>query len=93
MSGKSGELQIVIKVKNNLAVEGAVAYRDYHGKSAQKQDVNYIPLLVQGTYTADLNRFSDIEAGDGVGIVTGQNMNISFMAFPYPEAEIDLTMR
>jgi putative membrane protein len=93
LAGKSGELQIVIKVKNNLAVEGAVAYRDYHGKSAQKQDVNYIPLLVQGTYTADLNRFSDIEAGDGVGIVTGQNMNISFMAFPYPEAEIVLTMR
>lgn len=93
LPGKSGELKIVIRVENKLAVEGAVGYRDYYGRSAQKYDLNYIPLLVQGTYSVDLNRFSDIRAGDGVGIITGQNMNVSFMAFPYPEAEIVMTMQ
>ncbi len=93
LPGKSGELKIVIRVENKLAVEGAVPYLDYYGKTAQKYDLNYIPLLVQGTYSVDLNRFSQIRAGDGVGIITGQNMNISFMAFPYPEAEIVMTMQ
>ncbi len=93
LAGRSGKLQIAIKVRNNLAVEGAVTYRDYHGENTQQKDTNYIPLLVQGTYTADLNRFSEIEVTDGTGIVTGQNMSISFMAFPYPEAEIVLSMQ
>ncbi len=93
LPGKSGQLKIVIGVENKLAVEGAVGYRDYYGRSAQKYDHNYVPLLVQGTYSVDLNRFSEIKAGDGVGIITGQNMNISFMAFPYPEAEIVMTMQ
>ena len=90
--GKSGRLSIVIKMKNNLIADGPVTYRKYDGKMARKQDLNYVPLLVQGTYTADLNRFSDITATDGAGIITGQNINVSFMAFPYPEAEIVLTM-
>lgn len=92
LPGKSGRLRIVIKMKNNLVADGAVTYRDYHGKIARKQDDNYVPLLVQGTYTADLNRFSDIAATDGAGIITGQYVNVSFMAFPYPEAEVILTM-
>ncbi len=93
LTGKSGKLKIVIKVKNNLTVEGAVAYRDYYGDKTRKYETNYVPLLVQGTYMADLNRFSEITASDGMGIVTGQNMNVSFMAFPYPETEIIITMQ
>lgn len=93
LAGKSGKLRIVIKIRNNLRVEGAVAYRNYYGEITRKEDLNYVPLLVQGTYTADLNRFSEIEATDGTGIITGQNMSVNFMAFPYPEAEIVLTMR
>ena len=88
LPGKSGRLRIVIKMKNNLAADGAVTYRDYHGKIARKQDDNYVPLLVQGTYTADLNRFSDI-AADGAGIITGQYVNVSFMAFPTPRRRYD----
>ncbi|NLA10696.1 MAG: hypothetical protein GX883_01040 [Firmicutes bacterium] len=92
LEGKSGRLRIVIKMKNNLAVNGTVPYRNYYGESAQKEDLNYVPLLVQGTFTADLNKFSDIKATDGAGIITGQTVNLSFMAFPYPEAEIVLSM-
>ncbi|NMD42196.1 MAG: hypothetical protein GYA86_02660, partial [Firmicutes bacterium] len=86
LEGKSGNLRIVIKMKNNLEVGGTVAYQDYDGKTTRKKDPNYVPLLVQGTYTADLNKFSEIKATDGAGIITGQNINVSFMAFPYPEA-------
>ncbi len=92
LTGKSGDLRIIITMKNNLEIHDAVSYRNYYGGTAHRNDVNYVPLLVQGTYTADLNRFSDIEATDGAGIITGQNVNISFMAFPYPEAEIVLSM-
>ncbi len=91
--GKSGMLRIVIGVKNNLEIGGMVSYQSYDGKTTQKKDPNYVPLLVQGTFTADLNKFSEIKATDGAGIITGQNINVSFMAFPYPEAEIVLTMK
>ncbi|NLA26138.1 MAG: hypothetical protein GX878_01950 [Firmicutes bacterium] len=92
LTGKSGDVRIIITMKNNLEIHDAVSYRNYYGGIAHRNDVNYVPLLVQGTYTADLNRFSNIEATDGAGIITGQNVNISFMAFPYPEAEIVLSM-
>lgn len=93
LSGKNGRLRIVISMKNNLEIGDAVTYRNYYGQISRKEDVNYVPLLVQGTYSADLNRFSEIEATDGAAIITGQSANVSFMAFPYPDAEIVLSMQ
>lgn len=92
LAGKSGRLEIVIKTRNNLTVEEPVSYIDCHGRRVLEAEVNYVPLLVQGTFTADLNRFSNIEATNSSTLVTGQKMSINFMTFPYPEAEITIAM-
>ncbi len=92
LAGKSGRLEIVITAKNNLVVQDPVIYRDYNGNAAQTADVNYVPLLVQGTYMVDLNRYSNVQAENAAMIITGQTMSLNFMAFPYPEAEIIISM-
>lgn len=92
LAGKSGRLEIVIATTNNLVVDDPVYYREYHGNMVRVNETNYVPLMVQGSLTMDLNRFSNIEAEDVMTIVTGQSMMINFMAFPYPEAKVTLGM-
>jgi len=92
LAGKSGRLDLVIKAKNNLRYEEPISYYDYEGKLRTVEDTNYVPFLVQGELEADLNRFSNINTGDGINIITGQSARINFMIFPYPEEEITISM-
>lgn len=92
LAGKSGRLDLVIKAKNNLRYEEPISYYDYEDNLTTVEDTNYVPFLVQGELEADLNRFSNIDTGDGINIITGQNARINFMIFPYPEAETTISM-
>lgn len=92
LAGKEGYLELVIRCKNNLRHEGTVSYYDYYGELISVEDTNYVPLLVQGTVNLDLSRFSNVDTGEGMGIVTGSSNSINFMIFPYPEEEIRITM-
>ncbi len=91
-AGQSGRLELLIRAQNNLRVAESVSYLDFDGNLITVEDTNYVPLLVQGTLDADLNRFSGIDGGEGIEIITGQNASINFMLFPYPEAEITISM-
>jgi len=92
LAGKSGKLEIEIKCKNNLSYKGPISYYDYHGNLVTVNDENYVPLLIQGTVEADLNRFSDIDPGESTKTVTGQSAGINFMVFPYPEEALTISM-
>lgn len=93
LAGRSGHLEIVLALRNRLGIKEPVSYKDADGNRVQKDDVNYVPLLVQGTYTADLGIFSDIKCDNGANIIIGQSANVNFMAFPYPEDEIVISMQ
>ncbi len=92
LAGKSGNLEIAIKFTNTLQYEQPLSYYDYEGNLTHKDDVNYVPMVVQGSIELDLARFSDIEPGDGTSMVMGQNVSINFMVFPYPEEELRFSM-
>lgn len=92
LAGAGGLLEIVIGLRNKMKVREPVEYIDYYGDPVAREDVNYVPLLVQGSIAADLEIFSQIETEDGMSIIIGQEANINFMAFPYPEDEIVISM-
>lgn len=92
LAGKSGYLEILIRAENKLRFEGPVSYQDYYGNQVTVDDVNYVPFLVQGALDLDLERYSNIESGDGTEIVIGSKASVNFIIFPYPEDEIIISM-
>ncbi len=92
LAGNSGNLEIAIKFTNNLQYDQPLSYYDYNGNLTYKNDINYVPMVVQGSFELDLERFSDIDPGDGTSMVMGQNVSINFMVFPYPEEELRFSM-
>lgn len=92
LAGKSGRLELVFYFTNRLSYNEPLEYTDYTGNQVRKVDQNYVPLLVQGTIEVDLRMFSEIDPGPGLTIVMGQTASINFMAFPYPEETVRLSM-
>jgi putative membrane protein len=92
LAGKNGPLKIILTFNNNLNYEEPVSYYDHADNLVTKSETNYVPLLVQGTFSVDLNRFANIEVQDGNTIITGQSAAVNFMSFPYPESSITLNM-
>jgi putative membrane protein len=92
LAGKSGRLELVFNFTNLLSYNEPLEYTDYAGNQAQKDDQNSVPLLVQGTIEVDLQMFSEIDPGPGLTLVMGQAASINFMAFPYPEETVKLSM-
>jgi putative membrane protein len=92
LAGKSGKLELVFNFTNRLSYDEPLVYNDYAGNQAQKDDRNFVPLLVQGTLEVDLQKFTEIDPGPGLTLVMGQTASINFMAFPYPEETVRLSM-
>lgn len=93
LAGKSGKLELVFNFTNRLSYDEPLVYNDYAGNPAQKDDQNFVPLLVQGAIEVDLQKFSEIDPGPGLTLVMGQSASINFMAFPYPEETVRLSMK
>lgn len=92
LSGRSGRLDLVFKFTNNLQHPEKLSYYDYNNNLVYSDDPNYVPFLVQGTLDLDLNRFSEIDPGEGMVLVMGQVASVNFMTFPYPKSEVMISM-
>jgi len=91
--GKSGILKIVFRIENKLIENKPIKYIDYEGNPEEYYEEYYTPILVQISLKANLNIFSDIVAEDGTKVVIGEEMNISFGSYPYPEDEFIVEMK
>jgi putative membrane protein len=93
LAGKSGNLKISFKVKNTLLNNEAISYIDYNGVQQKYSEKYYTPLMVQISLKANTGIFSDIVAQDATKVVVGEEMNISFGSYPYPEDEFVIEMK
>lgn len=93
LTGKSGSLRLVINVKNKLKVNKAIQFKNHKNVSTEKAENFYVPLMVQMSYIADLDMFSDIKAENAGKVIVGESMNLNLMAFPYPDAELVMEMQ
>lgn len=92
LAGKSGNIKIEIKIKNNLKQNKVISYTDYHGKDKPVEEDYYVPLMVQVSLKADITKFSKITADSSMNVLTGKDLNISFADFPFPESNFIIEM-
>ncbi len=93
VAGRSGHLKIIINLENKLKENGLIYYDSYEGGRVAREDENCVPMVVQGTCTVDSKKFSDIRATNGSQVVVGETINLGFMTFPLPDAEIEIDMQ
>lgn len=93
LAGKSGKLKIIFKVENKLKGKESVVYTDYYGSLQNNYKEYYTPFLVQISVKANLNLFTEIKAPDAKKVVTGEEMNISFGSYPFPDEEFIIEMK
>ena len=92
LAGREGKVTIKIMLENRLREKKKIWYKNCQGKTAQKEEEIYVPLLVQVTIPVDLERFHYIESEEAIKVVSGETMNVSFAAFPYPDQELALDL-
>ena len=93
LSGKSGDLKILIKIENKLVQKTPISYLNYREVQIENSDEYYVPMLVQVSVKADLDIYSDIKADDGSKVVIGKEMNIGFGGYPFPDNEYIIEMK
>lgn len=92
LNGKSGDLKIKIYLRNTTGAKQDIRYTAIGtGKNSVFNDYVYIPFIVQGHISFDLNKFSDVKSANGVFAVVGSHMKMNWLTFPLPEQVLEVT--
>lgn len=81
--GKSGTVKIVINVSNQTIKDG----KNIAGKTI------YTPFMSMLSLDLPVDKFSDVDAPEGIITVVGETMKLNWVLFPYPNSEAVLTMK
>jgi putative membrane protein len=92
LAGKSGDVKIVFNADNLTDSTSNLKYKDAGGKSAVAQKEIYTPLVTMISLDLPADKFSNVEAPDGLITVVGETMKVNWMLFPYPSSSVALTM-
>lgn len=90
----SGDVKIAIKATNRLSRAEGLGYVD--SSSGQKVTASkrmYTPLMTMVSVDLPIDKFSAVQAPDGIVTVVGETQKVNWILFPYPEAEAVLTMK
>lgn len=92
LAGRSGKLRMEMQFSNLTGRTLPVVYESCDGSMITEDTKIFVPFLVQVSYAADLEVFSEIWAPDAIKVVSGKTMNLGFSVFPYPQAGIAFEM-
>ncbi|CFW97255.1 Uncharacterized [Syntrophomonas zehnderi OL-4] len=92
LPGKSGEVKIVVKIDNQMKSQETLAYTNAGQVQHATREV-YTPLMTMVSVDLPIEKFSQVDAPEGMVTVVGEKMKVNWVLFPYPEAEAVLTMQ
>lgn len=92
LPGKSGDVKIVVKIDNQMKSRESLAYTSAGQVQHTAREV-YTPLMTMVSVDLPIEKFSQVDAPEGMVTVVGETMKVSWVLFPYPEAEAVLTMQ
>ncbi len=93
LAGREGRVTIKIGLENRLKEVKTIKYKNARGETVSKDEEIYVPLMVQVTVPVDLKLFHRVEsADDGMKVVSGETISVSFGAFPCPDEELTLEL-
>lgn len=90
--GKQGKVQIELNIINKKEIKDIIKYKNVKNELKSEEELFCLPLIFQITYQVNLNKFDNIVAKDADKIVIGQNMQLNFLVFPYPDSKISWEM-
>lgn len=89
LHGKSGEVKMEVQVHNRTGRNAVLAGNgDY-----ASQKTLYTPFVTMVSLDLPVEKFSEVDPGEGSITVLGETMKASWLLFPYPDATATLTMK
>lgn len=93
LAGKDGRLKITINVENRLKKKVKYSYTGADDVTVkEKEEEIYIPLITVASLSFKASKFSNIDAGEGMLSVTGEQMSCTISLFPQGEDEAVIEM-
>jgi hypothetical protein len=93
LAGKSGDVEINIKLHNNTGTNKIMNFTDYiSGKNTDFNKTEYTPFMAQVAIDIPLDRFRNVEAPDSGTVVVGKIMKLNWIVFPYPDTEVSVKL-
>lgn len=92
LPGKTGEVKIVIQADNQTGGMAGISYQNAQQQAAVANKKLYTPLATMVSLDLPADRFSNVDAPDGLVTVIGETMKVNWMLFPYPSSTAVLTM-
>ena len=93
LAGQSGKLTVKVSAKNLLRQERNLEYIASRGAVKQSKTVLYTPLMMQIGMNLPVSIWSEIDAPEANLVMVGDKLKLNWALFPYPDAEVTLTMQ
>jgi len=92
LSGQSGKLEVVMRIKNQAKVRRQFTYKEVGtGRPKIASEEIPVPFIVMVSTDLDIDQFNNVVAPEGAFAVVGRTMKMNWVLFPYPETTIKLS--
>lgn len=93
LAGKDGNLKITIHLENLSEQKTKLSFEDYQGKNISTDETLHTPFAFQVSTSLSAGKWKNIKSPGASQVVVGDEIQLGWMVFPFPTADITLEMR
>ena len=93
LAGKDGNLKITIHLENFSKQKTKLSYENYQGKTLSTEKTLYTPFVFQVSTSLSAGKWKGIKAPGASQVVVGDEIQLGWMVFPFPKADITLEIK
>ncbi len=92
LAGKKGKVKITIHLENLTRQQTKLSYKDYQGITLSTEKTLYTPFVFQVSTSLSAGKWKNIKSPGANQVVVGDKIQLGWMVFPFPTADITLEM-
>lgn len=92
LAGKKGKVKITIHLENLTRQHSKLSYKDYQGITLSTEKTLYTPFVFQVSTSLSAGKWKNIKSPGATQVVVGDEIQLGWMVFPFPTADITLEM-
>lgn len=92
LAGKKGKVKITIHLENLTRQQTKLSYKDYQGITLSTEKTLYTPFVFQVSTSLSAGKWKNIKSPGATQVVVGDEIQLGWMVFPFPTADITLEM-
>lgn len=93
IAGKDGTLKINIHLENLTEQESLLSYQGEQNKQLSAKETLYTPFVFQISTSLPTEKFKNIKSDGANQVVVGDQIQVAWIAFPFPTSDITLEMQ